>query len=76
MSSETVKYTAHGCDITIEDGQITVREDGEEITADINDSQWNIRTYILGQIHSILEEYTPSALYEAVMKTAQTEKKA
>ncbi len=76
MSSDTVKYKAHGCDITIEEGQITVREDDEEITAQINDAEWNIRTYILGQIHAILEEYTPAALYEAVMKSAQTEENA
>ncbi len=76
MSSETVKYKAHGCDITIEDGQITVREDGEEITAQISDAEWNIRTYIVGQIHSILEEYTPAALYETIKKSTQAEEKA
>ncbi len=72
MSSETVKYTAHNCDITIEDGKITVREDGEEITARIDDKEWNIKTYILGQIHTILEEYTPFTLYEAVIKSAKS----
>lgn len=67
MENFDIEYHAHGCDITIKGRQITVKEGVEEITADIESDEWNIRTFILGQIHGILSEYTPSELYKAIL---------
>ncbi len=60
--SENIDYTAHGCEINIHGNQITVRDGFEEISGTMDSDEWEIKSFIMGQIHCILMEYTPAEL--------------
>lgn len=66
---QSVEIVAHGCKISVCGNRITVKDGLEEITAKTDDQDWEIKTYILGQIHCILLEYTPAQLAATIKKT-------
>jgi len=68
--SESIDYTAHGCEISIHGNQITVRDGFEEIYGTMDSEEWQIKSFIMGQIHCILMEYTPEELIKTVRKIA------
>lgn len=69
-SPENITLNAHGCEIIISGDKITVRDGVEEITGTYDNGEWQIKTFILGQIHGILEEYTPATLIDTARKYA------
>lgn len=72
--SESIDYTAHGCEISIRGNQITVKDGYEEITGTMDSEEWKIKSFIMGQIHCILMEYTPAELINTVRKIKNVQK--
>ncbi len=72
--SDNFDYTAHGCEISVRGNQITVRDGFEEITGTMDNEEWQIKTFIMGQIHCILLEYTPAELANTVRKISNKQR--